>query len=198
MKTRSWIKLGVTLTVALIIILVCCLCTDRIEAAVASAKLGDPHEHAQFAGTLYIPSVGIELPCIGTDASDFELSELAVDSYSCGAKAWYSVSYVIESGGKPGIWIVEDHNWQGFADIKGCQLGDIVEFIDRQGASETYIVRDSFEGYIDGEGFPVDAGGEPIWGAEFVDMALMTCYPEAVVPAERNDRRFFVCLELVG
>lgn len=182
-------------TIASLLIVGIALCfTDSVKATIATVKLGDPYEHSHFSGTLNIPSVGIELPCIQMDASETELSKLAVDSYECGAKEWYTLPSV--NGKRSGTWIIADHNWQGFEAIMNCSIGDSATFVDADGVSTEYVVVDLFEGYID-NGHLYDRDGKQFLRSEPDNMVFITCYKEADVSADPENRRFFVYLEAV-
>lgn len=168
---------------------------DEINAIFSGYKIGDPHGHSEFAGILYIPSIEIELPCIQATATDYNLVELAVNSYDCGAKLWYSLPSVNNTDS--GTWLILDHNWQGFSAIMECRVGDTAFFTDAEGKEYQYIVKDKFEGYINENSLLVNSTGDQFLQSTPTNMVLMTCYPEADVTAAEADRRYYVYMELV-
>lgn len=163
----------------------------------AAVLLGNPYEHSAYAGELRLDSCGISVPCIEVDAYNFDLSELAIDREHCAAKMWCSLPHVEALDANYGTWVIGNHNWQGFSAIRDCQKGDEAILVAHDGTEHKYIVMDMFEGYIDEHGSLRNQNGDSFLKAEPENIVLMTCYPDADVPAEKGDRRFFVYLELV-
>lgn len=192
----------IIISLMVVVIVISCIYTvfwifeDEINATIASYKLGIPQEHDSYAGVFLIPSVEVELPCIKANAEQIELTKLAVDATSCGAVIWCG-STTHGDGTESGNWLICDHNWQGFSAIMDCKHGDTVSFADVHNVEYKLVVKDMFEGFIGEYGIPVDRYGESFLDSNPNHVILMTCYPDADVPADREDRRFFVYLELV-
>lgn len=165
----------------------------------AEVRIGDPKSHPAYSGTLSIPSVAIELPCIEMDASNYELADLAIEKSKCGARIWYPFGNEEEDwipANGHGTWIIGDHDSQGFNKIMNCNENDTIYFANADGSVNTYRVMHTHEGAVV-NGIFLDRNGTQFRSIENMDTILMTCYPDADVPYEEADRRFFVCLELV-
>ena len=165
----------------------------------AETQIPNPSEHPAYAGYLLIPSQEIELPCIEVHASNYELAELAIDKTNCGALLWYpyGIDYGKNPGEGEGRWIIADHDHQGFEAIMNCEIGEKVTFHNADGTMLEYAVTEGFEGYIE-EGILKSGEGKQFIHSNKYDLIFMTCYPEADVPAIRDNRRYYVCLKLIS
>ncbi len=142
-----------------VLLCICLILFNQTKAVIARIRIGEPADHEQYAGVLEIPSVEINLPCIGGDVHESDLLKLAVDAYNCGAKIWYPLSSVTSGNNKSGTYVIADHNWQGFSNIMGCKIGDIATFSNSDGSELCYVVKDMFEGSVDENGLLLDNEG---------------------------------------
>lgn len=166
---------------------------------VLDMTFGNPKDHDAYAGNLVIPSVDIDLPCLEMIVTEYDLAEQAVDKIGCAEKMWVPFSgddKDMDPENGNGIWIFGDHDFQGFDAIMECKEGDMVYFMNKDGSIQSYIVVHTHEGAECG-GTYLDREGKQFAITEGVEAMLMTCHPNGDLPYERDDRRFFVCLERI-
>lgn len=168
-----------------------------IRTAFANWLIGEPHRHTQYAGVLNLPNIGLSLPCIDVSVENEALSQRIIDHSNCGARIHIPHPVVINDEQRE-IWLIGDHDYQGFIKIVDCKLGDPVFFQNADGTELQYVVVNSFEGFIGEDGHPLDKDGIGFLSCAPQNLFLMTCFPEADVPAPRDQRRFFVCLKLIS
>lgn len=198
-KKNGYTAVTVVLSAIGLICLVIFVCSAW-RFIMAEIKIKNPTEHSAYAGYLSIPSHEIELPCIEAHVSNYALVELAIDKTDCGALIWYPynpTSTDTALGEGEGRWVIGDHDYQGFDAIMSCETGDSVFLHQVDGKTREYMVVTTFQGYIEKGILRDKDGGQFMFNDEY-DLILMTCYPKADVPANRKDRRFYVCLELVS
>uniref|UniRef100_UPI004056D2A7 hypothetical protein n=1 Tax=Acetatifactor sp. TaxID=1872090 RepID=UPI004056D2A7 len=167
-----------------------------VKSLSAYFQIPDPKAHENYAGVISIPSVGIEVDCIAVAAGNKKMSEMIVNRNDCAAKILYDEAELNPETITNGRWVIGDHNYQGFEAIRECKIGDAVFLIDEYGNISEYSVVRCVSGF-DGGANLFDEEGNYIFQPNSNYIVLMTCYPEANVPAVEEARRYFVLIEPV-
>ncbi len=201
MKTK---KIEFVIAMSVVLMLIALLLFIGKDHILAEICVGNPVNNPLYVGVLSVPSVNIDLPCIGVEASDYRNAKLAIDKTKCAAKIWYPVpGYRIESSDDsgigspdPGMWIIGDHSSQGFNKIENCELNDTAFFTNPDGHTTEYYVADMFPGYVQSQDVFNDKDTS-IVDNHPDDIILMTCYNPRGEYSENGIpiTRFFVYLK---
>lgn len=163
---------------------------------IANLRIGSVENHPNYAGTLEIPSVNISLPCL--DANNADLAKDAVDAPNCGARIYYPYPHAVGGTEDPETYMIVDHDYQGFKEIRKCVPQDMAFFHHKGGETTQYKVVCAFEGYISKDNELLDDKGQSFWKCVPQNLLLVTCNPSANVDAPISSRRLFVYLEPVS
>lgn len=150
----------------------------RWKYVIAEIRIGNPIKHPDYAGTLTIPSVEIDVPLILVE--DPDMLQMVVDKTNC--TALFKKSDGAVNGREYGVaWIIGDHSSQNFENLQKVELGKEAEIVCSDGTVRKFVVTKNFVGYNIGSDL-IYEDGTSVRKENPDGVILYACVDETAVP----------------
>ena len=171
-KIIFWV---LTIVIVLCAVLIVVTQWSRIKAEIV---IGDPLKHPDYAGTLTIPSQGIDVPLIMVNNPD--MLQMVVDKTNC-AVLFKKVDSVVNGQEKGASWIIGDHSSQNFKTLHQAAVGDKAKIVNPDGVVSEFVVTKNFIGYNISEDL-IYEDGTSVRNDNPDGIILYACVDETAVP----------------
>lgn len=163
---------------------VVCIGLKLVPRILVEIEIGNPYDHPNYAGTLSISSLGIEVPCVRCDNMDEDQRRKVVDKVNCAALYSICANPVFtndDTKESHSVTVIAEHSYQEFLTLKDCEVGMTATIEYSDGSVDEYVVVKVFEGINSGATLEYNSGGS-VFPDNLGGLVLYTCMDETAIP----------------